>query len=374
MNAQTTPRENFQKLINRFVDQLAFARNPSEEAPAFPQHIHIEPTNACNLRCIHCVQDTMSRKRGFMDMEIFRRIIDEIGPLGCAITLDVQGEPLLHPRALDMVAYAKAAGCHVSLLTNATLLDAAKSARLIELGLDRVVFSFDAVDPELYERIRLRSKFKPTLANILEFLRQNVEAGSPTFVCASIIHQEATRGHLEDYKRYFTELPVNTIFVSELLNMSGHSRVSGEIDLSGKSGVEKDARPICRVPWENITVNWDGRVCSCPLDFEVSCPVGDVHSQSLNEIWTSGAFRDFRRAHLDRDYARFEKGQTLCSACNCLWDPEYDLRAYDGFVKKAIVRQASHYATALAEKKDDSGMEAKRAALMARIEELKAAD
>ncbi|SDB48937.1 radical SAM additional 4Fe4S-binding SPASM domain-containing protein [Desulfonatronum thiosulfatophilum] len=370
MNDQIKPRESFQKVVDRFVDQLTFLQNPAEGIPPFPQHIHIEPTNACNLRCIHCVQDAMQRKRGMMDMDIYRKVIDEIGPLGCAISLNVQGEPMLHPHILDMVAYAKSAGCHVSLLTNATRLTAAKSARLIELGLDRVVFSFDAVDQDLYERIRKRAKFKPTLANILEFLRQNLEAGSPTFVCASIIHEEATSGHLEEYKRYFSELPVNTIFVSELLNMSGYSSISSEIDLTKHENLKNEDRPICRVPWENITVNWDGRVCSCPLDFEITCPVGDVRTHSLKDIWQSPAFQEFREAHLERNYACFEKGQTLCSTCNCLWDPEYDLRGYPEFVKKAVLRQAGHYANALTERKSDIGLGEKRISLMKRINEL----
>ena len=38
----------------------------------------IEPTNTCNLRCTFCfVTDGMTREEGFMDLKLFKKIIDE---------------------------------------------------------------------------------------------------------------------------------------------------------------------------------------------------------------------------------------------------------------------------------------------------------
>ena len=346
---------NFRRLVSRFLNQVEYARELSDESPFFPQHIHIEPTNSCNLRCIHCIQDSMTRKRGVMEWDVFTKVMDEIAPLGCSITLDVQGEPMLHPRCLDMVEYAKSNGCHVSLLTNATRLNEEAARRLIDLKLDRVVFSFDAIDKELYEKIRVKADFDKVFRNILRFVDLNYQAGRPTFICASIILQEATVDHLQAYKEYFNALPVNTIFVSNLLNMSGGSEVSGEIDLTGKKATPKADWPICRVPWENLTVNWDGSVCNCPLDYNLSVPVGDVKKQTLQEIWNSEPVRAFRRAHLRHDYSGVETRGKLCSECNCLWDPEYDLRRFKEFATEAIVRQARHFAASLIENQAESG-------------------
>ena len=106
--------ETFKELVRRYLDQVEYVHNISEESPFFPQHIHIEPTNACNLRCVHCHHHEIAPGRqvvtqpfGIMDMAVYRKVIDEIAPLKCSITLDLQGEPTLHPKLTEMVAYAK---------------------------------------------------------------------------------------------------------------------------------------------------------------------------------------------------------------------------------------------------------------------------
>ena len=38
----------------------------------------IEPTNTCNLRCSFCfVTEGMTRDEGFMDLDLFKKIIDD---------------------------------------------------------------------------------------------------------------------------------------------------------------------------------------------------------------------------------------------------------------------------------------------------------
>lgn len=345
------PEDAFKRIVRRYLDQVEYVRSISDESPFFPQHIHIEPTNACNLRCIHCHhhelasgRQAITRPFGMMDMDVYRKVIDEIAPVKCAITLDVQGEPTLHPRFTEMVAYAKSMGLFTSVLTNATKLTDALAQALIDLKLDRIVFSFDGVDKEVYEGIRVKSQFEPTLRNVLNFIRLNHEQGHHTHVCASIILQERTVGHLEDYKRYFNRLPVDKIFVSNLLTLSGGSGVSSEIDVDKLQQGPRQAWPICRVPWENLTVNWDGEITACPLDYNVVYSIGNVKNASLREIWNSRRMKQFRQAHLKRDYRLVEENGPLCESCNCVWDPEYDLRNFRDFAVEAIYRQAVHFA------------------------------
>jgi radical SAM protein with 4Fe4S-binding SPASM domain len=339
INNNQNLKKKFERQIHRIIMQVRYLEHLDVISPNFPQHIHIEPTNACNLRCIHCVQEAMTRPRGLMELSTFTRVIDEISPLQCSITLDVQGEPLIHPQALDMVHYAKNAGCHTSLLTNATLLTEEKSRALVGMGLDRIVFSFDAVEKKRYENIRRRSRYERNIMNLLKFLRINLENGRSVFVCVSIIHQEATADHLHTYKEYFSHLPVDTIFVSELLNMSGFSSVSKEINFNAIKHKNKH-EPLCRVPWENITVNWNGDVCPCPLDFNVLWPVGNVNQTSLKDLWNSPEFQKFRLGHLQNDLNSLDRTSKLCSTCNCRYDSEYDLHNYVDFAEKSIVRKS----------------------------------
>ena len=113
-------------------DQRPVDRNPG----SFPLHLDLDPTNACNLKCTMCPRThylnngltnwAPGGKIGFMDFALFCRIIDQAADNGVySIKLNYLGEPLLHPRVVDMVAYAKARGLEVMMNTNATLLSAA---------------------------------------------------------------------------------------------------------------------------------------------------------------------------------------------------------------------------------------------------------
>ena len=154
----------------------------------------------------------------------------------------------------------------------------------------------------------------------------------------SIIVQDATKDHIEEYKKYFTDRPVDTIFESNLLNLSGGTGVNDSFHLKGAIEIPKKEWPICRIPWENIVVNWDGAVTICPLDFNGKFIAGDINDNSLEDIWNNAKYRLFRRAHIIKDYSLLENNGLLCSECNCLWDPEYDFRNYSNFSKRSIVR------------------------------------
>jgi hypothetical protein len=41
-----------------------------------PPSLQLEPTNFCNLRCVSCPRDNMTREKGFMEFNLFKKIID----------------------------------------------------------------------------------------------------------------------------------------------------------------------------------------------------------------------------------------------------------------------------------------------------------
>lgn len=335
----------FYKIVKRALKFYKLSLDPTNECPLFPDHIHLEPTNSCNLRCIHCHQSSrnthFTNKLGLMDFELFKTVLDDVKGKVSRITLNQQGEPLLHPRLLEMVEYAKSSGFSVSLLTNATRLNSHTTEKLLDIGLDRIVFSFDAVEEKLYEEIRIKSNFKKTLWNVLNFIKRNYETGRKTFICASMVLFSKTENHVKEYNEYFDALPVDTVFNSKILSMSGASQVSNEINMQKLHDQFKNKKPVCKLPWETIVVNWDGSVSACPLDYNGSHKVGNVNDTSLIEIWNSDLMKKFRECHLNNDFSWIEESGALCESCNGRYFEDYDLRNLENEIPVYIVRQAA---------------------------------
>ena len=79
----------------------------------YPPNIQIEPTSICNFRCVMCYQADKSFSgksnghMGHMDLELYKKIIDEIDGNIEAVTLASRGEPTLNPKIIEMVQYSK---------------------------------------------------------------------------------------------------------------------------------------------------------------------------------------------------------------------------------------------------------------------------
>lgn len=92
-----------------------------------PPSLQIEPTNFCNINCICCPTDRMVRKKGHMDFELFRKIIDEASKIGVRrVHLLLHGEPMIHPRIVDMIRYIKSKSIAINLTTNGMLFSKEK--------------------------------------------------------------------------------------------------------------------------------------------------------------------------------------------------------------------------------------------------------
>jgi MoaA/NifB/PqqE/SkfB family radical SAM enzyme len=79
------------------------------------------------------------------------------------------GEPLYHPRIVEMVARSKELGARVEVITNGTLLTADLSRELLAAGIDMLWVSLDGATPESYADIRLGAALPQVIENIAHF-------------------------------------------------------------------------------------------------------------------------------------------------------------------------------------------------------------
>ena len=85
------------------------------------------------------------------------------------------GEPMVHPRFFDLVAFGAERGVQLKIETNGTHLTKDACRRLRELGVKSVQVSLDGASPETFSRMRVRGDFD----RIIEGLENLQEAGVP---------------------------------------------------------------------------------------------------------------------------------------------------------------------------------------------------
>jgi radical SAM protein with 4Fe4S-binding SPASM domain len=307
-----------------------------------PSELQIEPVGQCNLRCQMCA--IQFRRDGppngppaFLAYDLFTKIVDQLPGLR-RLQLQGLGEPMMHPRFFDMVAYAAARGVRVSTNTNLTLINDKRAELCVTSGLAELHASIDGATAETYERIRVRARFERVEANLRRLVetRRRLDSPSPWLRLVVVVmrqnlhelpelvwlaHRWGVDGvHVQHLCHDFGEstLPAHyrpmRAFVDEqtLLHedlerveryFGGARRVAEELGVKlrlprarprphtpGMPGPKR-----CDWPWRAMYMSYDGRAMPCCM---VSTPdrinFGSVVDRPLGEVWRSPDYEAFR--------------------------------------------------------------------------------
>jgi MoaA/NifB/PqqE/SkfB family radical SAM enzyme len=285
-----------------------------------PVRLWIESTSRCNLRCGYCPnKDVAKDDHGFMDFGLFTSIIDQVADHAYDVNLFHRGEPLMHPRLADMVAYARDKGLFTRVHTNITLLNEKKGRALIESGLDFLSCSFDGYEKTMYEKNRVGAKFEWALDHLKDFLRlkKELRARHPFTVLQVMEIGGPPKDELRRLRRAFLAnfegLPLDRVVLRTPHNWAGDIFVP---ELS-REALLADGRRFtpCTFLWYSASVYWDGTVVACPQDFFGKLGMGDLRAKPLREIWN-----DTRLVDLRARMARGDVPKSLpCYSCDRIW-------------------------------------------------------
>ncbi len=309
--------KRLKNLINIPCSILCYKRGKLK-LPYMPSVAWIEPTNVCNLKCIMCPNSVIAQKNpGFMDMDLYRKIIDEGKDFFSVVILCLAGEPFLHKNLPEMVAYAKRNGISPIISTNATTMTKEASRKVIEAGLDWINFSFDGCSKEVYEKIRVGGNFEKTIQNIIDFLEIKKELKSKVKTEIQIlIMDEAGQKDFDEnivsFEKKFKNLPLDNIQFRQPSTWGG---VLHGTDKYQYKQLSKTYSP-CSYIWSSMHFLWDGTVVACTTDFWGKNALGKFPNQNLKQIWNGEKFQNFRRAMLEKKYqSHFD----YCDKCDSLW-------------------------------------------------------
>jgi MoaA/NifB/PqqE/SkfB family radical SAM enzyme len=278
---------SLRSVLGGIANEIAYRLGLSR-APALLS-ANLELTNHCNLKCTFCPTGNglMLRPRGFMTEGTFRRALGGAGALEFVLLFQ-WGEPLLHPRFLDLARLARARGARTLVTTNGTLLDERRSRMLLEAGVDRVTVSVDG-DEATHEAVR-GVPLERTVAGLERLVRLRDRLGARTAVDVSMVVAPETERAADAFRRRFLA-EVDRVQAIPLLTRGRR-------------------RTRCREPWRGgLVVLQDGRVTACCVDHDGELAVGHVDEDRLEDLWNGPGMRALRRAHVTGDLP------PLCAGC-----------------------------------------------------------
>ena len=275
-----------------------------------PLSLQIEPTNHCDVSCICCSRDRMSRMKGYMEFKLFQKIIDDAAQNNIKrIHLYLHGEPLLHPEVIEMIRYIKTRRMGFQIATNGMRLDKANANTLLRTGVDssdHILFSILGHSREVHEMIMKGVRHDRVMKNISDFLelRKSLGINGPVIETVMYVMSENEKEE-EKFLKYWRNVVDHVRRVGPISQQFAKYKRGDDL-LSPRT-------KTCKNLWERMTIYWNGDVTLCAADLDGAHVLGNLMEKSIKEIWNGKDLINIKKLHKEKNYQSLQ----LCS--NCDW-------------------------------------------------------
>ena len=189
--------------------------------------------------------------------------------------------------------------------SNAALLDERRSHALLEAGLQKICVNVGDRDADYEEIYKL--PYERTRDNILRFKEL---AGDACEVFIVLVDHRQDRAHLDDMRRYWSDLGLNAFMEYEIMNRGGALFVDHMQFESLPQLAEAKARldalgseALCPTPFVYLFIGYDGQYYLCCSDWKKEVPLGSVFDASFTDVMVA------KLSHV-------RTRQPVCKTCN----------------------------------------------------------
>lgn len=270
-----------------------------------PVILTVETGNLCNLRCPYCFTgaEELGRSRSMMSLDLYRRLMDELGDRLFLIELYNWGEPLLNKDLEDMIAIAHNKGVSTFISTNLSLkppvFDEARAERLVRSGLSVLACSIDGATQQVYEQYRVRGDLDAVLRNvrIVNDAKRKLGVTTPQLVWEYHVFPH-NRHEIEQARAMAEELGMTFAVSKGWIPGDDWDRSAYEFIGAGRAG-------RCDFLWQRAVVHNDGGVSACCGLYYKEDDFGAVRSEPavalsaltrerFRDVWNNRQFRESR--------------------------------------------------------------------------------
>lgn len=250
--------------------------------------IYLEITNVCNLNCSFCPKT--NRKPKSLSIEEFKYILPKIKPYSDYLYFHLMGEPLLHPNLKEFILLASDIGFKIIITTNATLIKNVEEI-LLNSPIHKInisLHSFEANDKQI--------SFNEYLINCFEF---GIKFDG---IISYRLWNNGGKNDLNDniidkMKKFFLNEWVEEKKGIRIGNRK-YLEFGDKFDWPDNNKPLGDNKVFCYALKDQIGILSDGTVVPCCLDHNGDLSLGNIFSNSLEEILNSSKainiFKGFR--------------------------------------------------------------------------------
>lgn len=284
--------------------------------PDFPPQVQVEVTNRCNLRCIMCTRNQMTRPTGDMSLETFRRVADEWSrEPGSVLRLYFLGEPLLHRGLEQMVAYATSvrdrnpAPGTVGIQTNGMLLTRERARSLLDAGLRTFSISLDGLEGDL-ERIRPGASYRTVERNICDLVDLGEELDlSDLTVNITKLCDDPEADEVKRFAKVWAPR-VTGVYATGISKVPGNAYLASDGTIHAIEAPPDRPSPTYCGQGQRLLVHHDGRLAFCCSDVNGALNLGNIRDRSIRDAWNSTEMENIRRRVQAAEYGALEPCRT----------------------------------------------------------------
>lgn len=273
-----------------------------------PIAISIEPTTSCNLRCPECPSGlrNFTRPTGMLELDMYKKIIDELYERLIYVTLYFQGEPYLNPNFIKLINYASQKNLYTSTSTNGHYLNSENAKKTVQSGLDKLIISIDGTSQETYEKYRVGG----TLSKVLEgtrniiYWKKNLKSNKPHVIFQFLV-VKPNQNQINEIRKLASDIGVDEVSfkTAQIYNFEKGSPLIPTIPKYSRYTLNDDGNyeiknkllNHCWKMWHSCVITWDGAVLPCCFDKDGKYKMGDVKNNSFSNIWNNQKYAEFRK-------------------------------------------------------------------------------
>jgi sulfatase maturation enzyme AslB (radical SAM superfamily) len=311
------------KIANAFRTEIAYRRHTVDVRSA-PYILFLEPLYYCNLDCPLCDRQVFPTARandaGRLTLELYDRILDEVGDYLFQCQIFGQGEPMLDwPLTRQIIERSHRRRIFTLVSTNCTLITPTVAQEVVACGLDHLVCAIDGISQESYALYRVGGKVEEALNGLRAIVEQKTKQRSKMEIEWQFLVHAKNAHEIDEARKLADELGVVIRFAPlrgmewdrelESFWLGDGSHLIGQPMQKGQI-----VNPwSCYFLWRSLVLNSNGKVARCLIYQNVS-QYANLHTDSVLSAYNHPSVQRARELYRKGEKPTGESPEP-CASC-----------------------------------------------------------